>query len=241
MMSTSRHQERNRVALDAADHERVGGISRRTMLAGTVAATAVGTVAPIAGSACAQGGDPNSKQDMMAFLLLSAALTGVRVAILAPEFDRTDKPDILDADPGVDPINVKNDYFKWINASDGATFGKLLQIAKDHRQSAPDIVNAVSVSDDTRFLGRSIVLLWYLGSWYKPEDLKENSAPGARALLESQVVSATAYTQGLVWQIVQAHPMGYSNLQFGYWSRLPVDPNDQNARSDLGFITQTLP
>jgi hypothetical protein len=60
-------------------------------------------------------------------------------------------------------------------------------------------------------------------------------------LLESQVVSATAYTQGLVWQIVQAHPMGYSNLQFGYWSRLPLDPNDQNARSDLGFITQTLP
>src|SRR5258708_38349864 len=211
MMSTSRHQERNRVALDAADHERVGGISRRTMLAGTVAATAVGSVATIAGSGCAQGGDPNSKQDMMAFLLLSAA------------------------------INVKNDYFKWINASDGATFGKLLQIAKDHRQSAPDILNAVSASDDTRFLGRSIVLLWYLGSWYKPEDLKENSAPGTRALLESQVVSATAYTQGLVWQIVQAHPMGYSNLQFGYWSRLPLDPNDQNARSDLGFITQTLP
>jgi hypothetical protein len=240
-MSTSRHHERNRVPPGAADHDQVGEVSRRTMLAGTVATTAVAAVAPIAGSAYAQGGDANSKQDMMAFLLLSAALTGVHVAILAPEFDRTGEPDILEADPGVDPINVKNDYFKWINASDGATFGKLLQIAKDHRQSAPDIINTVSASDDTKFLARSIVLLWYLGSWYKPGDLKENSAPGARALLESQVVSAKAYTQGLVWQIAQAHPMGYSNLQFGYWSRPPVDPNDQNARSDLGFITQTIP
>jgi hypothetical protein len=35
--------------------------------------------------------------------------------------------------------------------------------------------------------------------------------------------------------------MGYSNLQFGYWSREPVDPNDQNVRSDLGFITPTIP
>src|SRR5258708_24666904 len=101
MMSTSRHQERNRVALDAADHERVGGISRRTMLAGTVAATAVGTVAPIAGSGCAQGGDPNSYHDMIALLLLSAALTGVCVAILSPEFDKRDQASIPQAKPRV--------------------------------------------------------------------------------------------------------------------------------------------
>ena len=42
----------------------------------------------------------------------------------------------------------------------------------------------------------------------------------------SEVVSPKAYTQGLVWQIAGAHPMGYSNLQFGYWSRDPHDPND---------------
>jgi hypothetical protein len=46
-------------------------------------------------------------------------------------------------------------------------------------------------------------------------------------------------TLGLVWQIVQAHPMGYSNLQFGYWSREPVDSNDK--RPPLGFITDKLP
>ncbi len=73
---------------------------------------------------------------------------------------------------------------------------------------------------------RSIVLLWYLGSWYSPDDLKRNAHPGHRAFIPSQVVSAKAIRSGLVWQIAQAHPMGYSNLQFGYWSRDPNDPND---------------
>jgi len=239
-MSKSPHHERSRVAPGATKPEQAGEVSRRSMLAGTVATTAVAAVGPIAGSAYAQGADPNSTQDMMAFLLLSAAPAGGHVVNLAPEFI-PDKNDVLNSDPGVDPINVKNEYFAWINASDAATFGKLLQIARDHRQSATDIINGVNAGDDTKFLARSIVLLWYLGSWYKPADLKSNSAPGSAAFIPSQVVSAKAYTQGLVWQIAQAHPMGYSNLQFGYWSRDPDDPNDPGARSNLGFITQTSP
>jgi hypothetical protein len=242
MMSTSPYNERNRVASGAAEHLQAGEVSRRTMLKGTVATTAVAAAGPISSSVYAQGADPNSPKDMMAFLLLSAALTGVHVAILAPEFaqDPT-KPDILDADPGVDPIQVKDEYFKFINAADPPNFAKLLQIAKDHRQSAADIIAGANAADDTKFLARSIVLLWYLGSWYKPEDLKKNATPGTQALILSEVLSAKAYTQGLVWQIAQAHPMGYSNLQFGYWGREPDDPNDPTARSNLGFITPTIP
>ena len=85
-MSTSRHYERNQVASGAMDHEQAGEVSRRAVLAGTVAATAAAAVLPVAGSAYAQGVDPSSKPDMMAFLLLSAALTGVHVITLAPEF-----------------------------------------------------------------------------------------------------------------------------------------------------------
>lgn len=239
-MSTSPLHEHHRIAPVPPPHEQAGDVSRRAMLAGTVASTAAAAVGPISGSAYAQGADP--MQDMMKFLVLSGALTGIQIAKLAPEFQADPKkPGILNADPGVDPINVKNDYFKWINASDGATFGKLLQIASDNSESAPDIINAVNASDDTKFLARSIVLLWYLGSWYEPKDLQKNSAPGARALLDSQVLSAKAYTQGLVWQIAQAHPMGYSNLQFGYWSREPNDLNDPGDRSNLGLITQAIP
>jgi hypothetical protein len=220
-----------------ANQERGGEVSRRAMLSGAAAVAAVGASEI---PAYARTADPNSRQDMMAFLVLSSALTGVKISTLAPEFlQDKNQPDILEADPGVDPFNVKKDYFNWINAANAPSFEKLLQIARDHRQSLPDIVAAVNAGgDDTKFLARSIVLLWYLGSWYKPEDLKKNATPGAQALILSQVVSAKAYTLGLVWQIAQAHPMGYSNLQFGYWSRDPSDPNDKS--SPLGFITDKL-
>jgi hypothetical protein len=236
-MSTSPHQRRNRSALGVGNHEQDGEVSRRAMLSGVAATTAIAAVGTSDIPAYARTADPS--KDMMAFLVLSSALTGIQIISLAPEFAKDGKPDILDADPGVDPFNVKNDYFNWINACAAPTFEKLLQIARDHRQSLPDVVTAVNASDDTKFLARSIVLLWYLGSWYKPEDLKKNAAPGTRAIIPSQVVSAKAYTLGLIWQIAQAHPMGYSNLQFGYWSREPVDPNDSS--SPLGFIKDTLP
>jgi hypothetical protein len=239
-MSTSPHQGRHRIPSLVANDEQGGEVSRRAMLVGAVATTAVAAVGASDVPAHADIADPNSSRDMMAFLVLSAALTGIKLIRLAPEFSQQNRPpDILDADPGVDPFNIKKDYFNWINANYAPTFELLLQMAKDHRQSAADIIAAVNAREDTKFLARSIVLLWYLGSWYQPADLKSNSTPGARNLILSQVVSATAYTQGLVWLIAQAHPMGYSNLQFGYWSREPVDPNDPT--SPLGFITATIP
>jgi hypothetical protein len=195
-----------------------GKISRRTMVVGTVAATAMASVLPLDNLAYAQAPDP--KTDMLAFILLSEALTGVNKLTLAPE--------LSDSNPGFDPINIKDAYFTWISGHAApSTFRNLLQIAKDNSTSSTNIIAKVNGSDsDTKFLARSIVLLWYLGSWYRPEDLKANAMPGRRQAVSSEVVSAKAYTQGLVWLIAGAHPMGYGNLQFGYWSR---DPHDQNG------------
>ena len=158
-METSRHHRHN-ATLGATRLDEAGEISRRTVLTGTVATTAAAAVAPIAGSAYAAAPDMNSKQDMVAFLLLSAALTGVHVVNLAPEFV-PDKSEILNSDPGVDPINIKNAYFAWINVNDStSSFAKLIQLAKDNRESAISIIAAVNASDDnTKFLARSIVLL----------------------------------------------------------------------------------
>jgi len=215
--------DRERNTGDTEPPTPAGTISRRAMVAGMVATTAV-AVLPLSNSAFAETSD----QDMMAFLLLSAALTGVDIQTLAPEFSRG-SGDILSADPGVDPINIKSAYFRQVNApGTAASFAKLLQIAKDNRLSQDNIIAKVNASgDDTKFLARSIVLLWYLGSWYEPGDLKNAAASpeSVHAPIKQKVLSAKAYTQGLVWQIVGAHPMGYSNLQFGYWSRDPRDPN----------------
>lgn len=195
-------------------------ISRRAMVAGMVATTAVAAILPLSNSAFAQTSD----EDMVAFLVLSAALTGVDIHTLAPEFSRG-SGDILSSDPGIDPINIKSAYFR--QAKTAAAFDKLLQIAKDNRLSQNDIIAKVNASDDTKFLARSIVLLWYLGSWYDPDGLNRasNHPESVDGPITQKVLSPKAYSQGLVWLIAGAHPMGYSNLQFGYWSRNPLDQN----------------
>jgi hypothetical protein len=212
-MSHGREQN----AQGAKPSTRDGEFSRRAIVAGTVATATVAAASHLADPAYAQGLDPESKPDMMAFLLLSEALTGVDKLILAPE--------LVGSDPGTDPINIKNEYFRWIVAKDKtSSFAAMLALAKKNpAPAAQDIIKFVSTSNnDIKFLARSIVLLWYLGSWYEPKDLQAKPPP-----IPSEVVSAKAYTQGLVWQIAGAHPMGYSNMQFGYWSRNPRDPNDQ--------------
>jgi hypothetical protein len=208
-MSMDHHRKRN----DRSASPIAGEVSRRAMVAGTVATTTVVAVLPLATAAYAQG----ANTDMMAFVLLSEALTGVSRQTLAPELVEKNG-DLLNSDAGIDPINIKDEYFDWIKSHDPtSSFGKLLQLAKDNQPG--QIVDKVNGSaDDMKFLARSIVLLWYLGAWYKPDDLKNKVA-------KPQVISPKAYTQGLVWQIAGAHPMGYSNLQFGYWSRDPRDPS----------------
>jgi len=214
---------RERSNRDMVPLNRVGKISRRAVIAGGVATTAV-TVLPLSNTAFANTSD----QDMVAFLLLSEALTGVDRQMLAPEFT-ADANDILNSDPGIDPINVKDTYFDWIRIhSAPASFAKLLGIAKEKPAlTEVDIIAKVNASDDTKFLARSIVLLWYLGSWYEPDgpDGLKGAATSPKSAPKQKVLNAKAYTQGLIWQIAGAHPMGYSNLQFGYWSRDPRDPN----------------
>jgi hypothetical protein len=220
-------QRRERNTESAEPLIQSGKISRRAMVAGTVATTAVAAVLPLSNLAYAQASNP--RQDMVAFLLLSEALTGVNRQTLAPEFS-ADANEILNSDPGIDPINIKNTYFDWIKThAEPSLFAKLLQTAEEKGLSQDNIIAKVNSDDDTKFLARSIVLLWYLGSWYDPADLKANASPGTRHAISSKVVSAKAYTQGLVWQIVGAHPMGYSNLQFGHWSRDPHDLNGPNG------------
>ena len=93
------------------------------------------------------------------------------------------------------------------------------------------MINKLQDREDTKFLARSIVVMWYLGSWYDPADLKRLTEPNPPDFIPHQVISSKAYTQGWVWRVAQAHPMGYSEMQFGYWSRDPAPLDD--------FITRT--
>lgn len=197
--------------LDRSPH-----LTRRSVLAGAAAATAAATLGTEPAVALAPLSD-----DMVAFKNLSAALTGISADKLAP---------------ATDALELKQDYFKWVMDRKPDQFKALLQIARANPTALQTIVDQSQANTDTKFLARSIVLMWYLGAWYDPDDLKrlvDARAADQPLFIVHTVISSKAYTQGWLWRVIQAHPMGYSDMQFGYWTRQP-DPLPD-------FISRTSP
>jgi len=171
-------------------------ISRRTILAGVAATTAVRTMTA---TGPAQAQDP----DFTAFVALSAALTGVDPKKLAP---------------GIDPIGVAEAYFN--KAKSDPAFSELL--TRWRSQTPPNASVFFTNQDPVRYLARNIIIAWYLGAWCDPADLQKYDSKNPPSVpLGFTVVSPAAYTQGWVWRVAQAHPMGYSDLRFGYWADPP--------------------
>lgn len=177
--------------------------TRRTVLTGGALTTAATAVAhsPAAAADAAKMSD---------FLDLSEFLTGINRSQLSPF---------------VDVMNVKQTYFDKADAQNHAAFEELLKIFKDHKTD-PDLGDRIfnKSGDDVKYLARDIIIAWYLGAWCNPADLKKyddgNPSPTAD-LLSPDVLTANAYTQGYVWRVAQAHPMGYSEMRFGYWNVNP--------------------
>ena len=217
------HSKPSSVAPGDKEDESAGWFTRRRVLAGAAAATAAISVGAVDSPASAQ----TRRQDMVAFVLLSAALTGIAEGKLAPNFHPLPSPtniELEQSDPGSDPVGVKQEYFDWVNKRHQATFRRLLQFAKDSRNAADRaqaIIDKVQATPDTRYLARSIVLMWYLGAWYDPDHLRALVEHPSAAPAKFEVISPKAYTQGWALRVAQAHPMGFSEMQFGYWSRPP--------------------
>lgn len=156
----------------------------------------------------------NSPMDL--FVGLSAVLTGIDATKLAPLFD---------------PVNIKQTYFDYVQGKAEATFNQLLSIFSQNQNQTPAVIGDIIFNQSgqaIQYLARSIILMWYLGSWYDPAVLqKYNSSSAPPGPVPSAgVISAAAYTQGWVWSVAQAHPMGYSNFTFGAWSTDPPSLTD---------------
>ena len=188
---------------------------------------------------------------MVLFVLLSGALTGIAENKLAPGFaislvsspppapPATPPPpgpatvDLSKTIPGSDPFDVKQEYFDCVSKRRLNDFRSLLQIARDvaAQSLTPDaraqaIIDKVQEKPETKYLARSIVLMWYLGAWYDPANLRllaEQSNPPPEAS-NFEVISPKAYTQAWALSVAQAHPMGFSQMQFGYWAHKPQPP-----------------
>jgi len=182
-------------------------LTRRNVLsaAAATAATAVGP-ATLPEAAAAEA------EDMQLFVTLSAAITGIDAKILAP---------------AVDPIDIKRQYFKV--ASTDLAFCQILKITKDAPNPAAAADRVMNNPEPAvKYLGRSIILAWYSGCWYKPETLQAYNSPNPPPppVNPDKVISPAAYTQGWMWRVAQTHPMGYSEWRFGYWATDPPPLDD---------------
>ena len=213
-MSDPRHRKGSSPSQATTDDDRSVGLTRRTVLAGAAATAALGL-----GSEALAEAAP-AIPDMEAFIRLSAALTGLARDLLAPD---------------TDSLGMRKVYFDHVSNKAPVDFIALLQIAKDANLQVPTdpasggiikqadvdaLVQAINAKGDAKYLARSIVLMWYLGAWYEPTELKA-LAQDPTHFVGYTVISAKAYTQGWLWRVAQAHPMGYSDMQFGYWTRPP--------------------
>jgi hypothetical protein len=209
------HSKPSSLAPGEKEDESAGRFTRRTVLAGAAAATAAISVGVVDSPASAQ-----VRQDMVNFVLLSGALTGIVETKLAPGFD------LAKSEPGSDPVDIKQEYFDWVNKRRPAALKRLLQIAADSQKlpaadRAQAIIDKAQATPDTKYLARSIVLMWYLGAWYDPDNLRALVERPDPPPAKFEVISPKAYTQGWALRVAQAHPMGFSEMQFGYWSRPP--------------------
>ena len=157
-----------------------------------------------------------SNSPLDTFVSLSAVLTGIDASKLAPLLD---------------PVNIKQTYFDFVQSKAGTTFNQLLSIFSQNQTQTPAVIGDIILNQSgpsVEYLARSIILMWYLGSWYDPGVLQlyNSPSPPPGPVPSAGVISADAYTQGWVWSVAQAHPMGYSNFTFGAWSADPPTLTD---------------
>jgi hypothetical protein len=149
------------------------------------------------------------------FADMSAALTGFQSSFLRPFLDPTNLSEVFYNFAVAQTTQLMMDNLL-------AAF-RTLKAQTNPALTAQQIADALlevakPAASNQAQLCQSIIGMWYLGSWYIPAFQASNGKPGGTL----QVVSSQAYTKSLVWNIAQAHPMGFSAFVFGYWSQPPA-------------------
>ena len=164
---------------------------------------------------------PAPESDVQDFANMSAALTGFLSSVLKP---------------ALDPVGLARTYYEFALTQDAATMTALLaayrKIQTQPPQTIADTLLEITPPDKTppktapvtapppspqALFAESIVAMWYLGAWYIPGVQGGGGFPPTPL----KIVSSEAYTNGLVWKVMQSHPMGFSPFTFGYWSQPP--------------------
>jgi hypothetical protein len=162
--------------------------------------------------------DPN----VTSFSRLSSVLTGFPLTRIAPQVDPIGLPSlfyafVVQGQPG-QPMQPLLAAYDAIDQQTGGVPGQQPPPAQ-----APLVQQRILDDPVLGPLARRIIRLWYLGVWYDTEP------PAPMPFPPGRVVSMEAYVGGLAWDAIQAHPMGYSEMHYGYWSAVPVAPAPTTA------------
>lgn len=154
---------------------------------------------------------------MKEFTGLSAVLTGFAETKIAPD---------------IDPINVKEEYFAAWTEKTGATlataildkYAALVALNTNTNQIIGEQMLDPSNGADFVLACRKLIFLWYSGAW-------PTLSPDGKST-SSVLLSTKSYNAGLVWQVMQSHPMGSSNYRYGYWSQEPAPLNSYLGKTN---------
>lgn len=106
-------------------------------------------------------------------------------------------------------------YYKYILGQiEAVTFTEFLNVSKtalENSYTQDQLNNAISAeilsNPATQEIAQSVITLWYLGTW------------------EGAYVNDLSYKEGLVWNVMHAHPPGAKQPGFKSWSVKPVNSN----------------
>lgn len=149
------------------------------------------------------------------FVSMSVGLTGFSSDAIAPQLDTID---IKSAYLAAFDENLPNgmaeqilERYKTLFVAGGSKPGSEEQIVG--QMLGGNGTNAAQI-----LAMRQLIFLWYAGAW--PTVVPDPGSPTGGQTF-STVLSADSYTQGLVWRVMQSHPMGSTTYDYGYWASNP--------------------
>ncbi len=162
---------------------------------------------------------------MTSFVGLSAVLTGFNQSVIAPQLD---------------PVDIKSAYLaEWEkqvaneSGNKDLTNNILNQYAQLKSENLSDQQIGEKMLDDSNgadfvMACRQLIYLWYMGAW---PTVIEQPGTDTGGMTTFSTLSSDSYTSGLVWKVMQAHPMGDSNYRYGYWAEVPAPLSDYTGNS----------
>jgi len=135
---------------------------------------------------------------------LSALLTGVYRIVNDPEdkqLSQSTADEYLRRLKGEFPVGLQKLFDAYDRLASAVPKPAIDDVLLGKLKAEPEFADPQVV-----LVAKQIVNIWYFSQF--------NTASGS-------TVDGGFYERGLIWSIIKAHPTGYSNQPFGYWTAKP--------------------